>query len=236
MFRAPTDLGRITWGTWIQKCLQIECEWTPKNWSCCLDGRKSLCSYKRPMDRWQTFERLNEMLIKCSLKEMLSKFGICSQNARLKGPAAFAEILGASNVFYDIFFFLNLNKSKLPNLDLYLEIEFLNLQQRTDQNLRNQLFFGSTGNVVVDYLTRAIVSGLFKDISLHVFEDRFPRFLIHSQAKKFDSCDECAVLDQGVSLGPTTHLPRPECYVESHDLHLTYVRFCCFQMRFQKRH
>ena len=41
---------------------------------------------------------------------------------------------------------------------------------------------------------------------------------------------------QNVFLGPTTHLPRPECYVESHHLHLIHVVYCCFQMRLQKWH
>ena len=49
-------------------------------------------------------------------------------------------------------------------------------------------------------------------------------------------CDECAFAGQNVSLGPTTHFPRPEYYVESHHLHFTRVVYCRFQMRFQKGH
>ena len=50
------------------------------------------------------------------------------------------------------------------------------------------------------------------------------------------NCEECVFAGQNVFLGSTTHLPRPECYVESHHLHLIYLVHCYFQMRFQKRH
>ena len=46
-------------------------------------------------------------------------------------------------------------------------------------------------------------------------------------------CEECEVAGQNVFLGPTIHLPRPECLAESHRSHLEHVVCCCFQMRFQ---
>ena len=49
-------------------------------------------------------------------------------------------------------------------------------------------------------------------------------------------CDESVLAGQTVFLGPTTHLPRPEFYVESHHLHSIHIVYCCFQMRSQKRH
>ena len=49
-------------------------------------------------------------------------------------------------------------------------------------------------------------------------------------------CDECVLAGQNVFLGPTIHLPRPECCVKSHHLHLIHLVYCCFQMRLQKRH
>ena len=49
-------------------------------------------------------------------------------------------------------------------------------------------------------------------------------------------CDEYVLAGQNVFQGPTIHLPRLECCVESHRLHLLHLMCCCFQMRFQKGH
>ena len=50
------------------------------------------------------------------------------------------------------------------------------------------------------------------------------------------SCDECVVAGQNVLRGPTIHLPRLECCVKSHHLHLIHLVYFCFQMRFQKKY
>ena len=50
------------------------------------------------------------------------------------------------------------------------------------------------------------------------------------------SCDECVVAGQNAFPGPTAHLPRPECCVESHHLRLIRQVYRCFWMRFRKRH
>ena len=42
------------------------------------------------------------------------------------------------------------------------------------------------------------------------------------------------VAGQNVFLGPTIHLPRPECLVESHRSHLEHVVCCCFSDAFSK--
>ena len=57
-------------------------------------------------------------------------------------------------------------------------------------------------------------------------------FLEKATKSKVTSCDECVFAGQNVFLGPTTHLPRPECFFESHHLRLMHVVHCCFQMRF----
>ena len=49
-------------------------------------------------------------------------------------------------------------------------------------------------------------------------------------------CDECVVAGQNVFLGPTIHLPRHECFVESHHFHLSFLICCCFQVRFHRKH
>ena len=51
-------------------------------------------------------------------------------------------------------------------------------------------------------------------------------------------CDECVFAGQNVFQGPAIHLPRLDCYVKSHHLHMIHLVYwyCCFQMRFQKRH
>ena len=60
--------------------------------------------------------------------------------------------------------------------------------------------------------------------------------LIHFFPFNCCHCDECVFAGQNVFLGPTIHVLRPECFVESHYLHLIHVVCCCFQMRFQKKH
>ena len=37
------------------------------------------------------------------------------------------------------------------------------------------------------------------------------KLLVPSEQRR---CDECVPAGQNVFLGPTTHLPRPDCYVE----------------------
>ena len=46
------------------------------------------------------------------------------------------------------------------------------------------------------------------------------------------SCDECVLAGQNVFQGPTIHLPRLECCVESQHFDLIHLVYCCFRMHF----
>ena len=54
---------------------------------------------------------------------------------------------------------------------------------------------------------------------------RFVRYSIARQMRE-RRCDECVVAGQNVFLGPTIHLHRPDCCVESHHLHLLHAVYC----------